>query len=126
MESPYAIEMLNITKRFPGIVFETDEPVGEGGRINIFDLQLKFNASYYYIQGNYAELGFTAEYGGVTRDTSFLFYFSPDRFYDVDSLIYNASSDLPQYCLNVCGHEEHGELHQALPRHRLRDGRAGG
>ena len=100
--------MESYTKRCPGIVFETDEPVGEGGRINIFDLQLKFNASYYYIQGNYAELGFTAEYGGVTRDTSFLFYFSPDRFYDVDSLIYNASSDLPQYCLNVCGHETHG------------------
>ena len=101
-------DMATYTKKFPGIVFETDEPAGEGGRINIFNLQLKFNASYYYIQGNFAELGITADYDGVTRDTTFLFYFSPDRFYDVDSLIYNASSDLPQYCLNVCGHETHG------------------
>ena len=93
------------TKKFPGICFETDAPAGNGGRINIFDLQLKFNSSYNYIQGNYAELGFSAEYDGVRKDTTFLFYFSPDRFYDVDSLIYNASSDLPQYCLNVCGHE---------------------
>ena len=100
--------MENYTKKFPGIVFETDEPDGDGGRINIFDLQLKFNASYGYIQGNYAELGFTAEYDGRTTDTTFLFYFSPNKFYDVDSLMYNASSDLPQYCLNVCGHETRG------------------
>ena len=98
-------DMKTYTKKFPGICFETDAPHGNGGRINIFDLQLKFNASYHYIEGNYAELGFTAEYDGVTKDTTFLFYFSPDQFYDVDSLIYNASSDLPQYCLNVCGHE---------------------
>lgn len=93
------------TKKFPGIVFETDAPSGNGGRINIFKLQLQFNSSYRYVQGNYAELGFTASYDGVEKDTTFLFYFSPDRFYDVDSLIYNASSDLPQYCLNVCSHE---------------------
>ncbi len=97
--------MASYTKKFPGICFETDAPAGNGGRINLFDLQLKFNSSYHYIQGNYAELAFTATYNGVTKDTSFLFYFSPDRFYDVDSLIYHASSDLPQYCLNVCGHE---------------------
>ena len=98
-------DIATYTKKFPGICFETDAPHGNGGRINLFDLQLKFNASYHYIEGNYAELGFTAEYDGVTKDTTFLFYFSPDQFYDVDSLIYNASSDLPQYCLNVCGHE---------------------
>ena len=98
-------DMASYTKKFPGICFETDAPAGNGGRINLFDLQLKFNASYNYIQGNYAELGFTADYNGVQKDTTFLFYFSPDKFYNVDSLIYNASSDLPQYCLNVCGHE---------------------
>lgn len=98
-------DMESYTKKFPGICFETDNPVTEGGRINIFKLQLQFNATYGYIQGNYATLGFTAEYDGVTKDTTFYFYFSPDQFYDVDSLLYNASSDLPQYCLNVCGHE---------------------
>ena len=101
-------DMESYTKKFPGICFETDNPVTEGGRINIFKLQLQFNATYGYIQGNYAELGFTAEYDGRTTDTTFLFYFSPDKFYDVDSLMYNASSDLPQYCLNVCGHETRG------------------
>ena len=93
------------TKKFPGIVFETDPPAGDGGRINIFKLQLQYNSSYNYLLGNFAELGFTADYDGVRKDTTFLFYFSPDTFYNVDSLIYNASSDLPQYCLNVCGHE---------------------
>ena len=98
-------DMESYTKKFPGICFETDNPVSEGGRINIFSLQLKYNASYGYILGNFAELAFTAEYDGRTVDTSFMFYFSPDKFYDVDSLIYNASSDLPQYCLNVSSHE---------------------
>ena len=98
-------DIATYTKKFPGICFETDAPAGYGGRINLFDLHLKFNSSYHYIQGNFAELAFTADYNGVSKDTSFYFYFSPDRFYDVDSLIYHASSDLPQYCLNVCGHE---------------------
>ena len=98
-------DMKSYTKKFPGICFETDLPAGNGGRINLFKLQLQFNSSYNYLLGNYAELGFTADYNGVKKDTSFFFYFSPDQFYDVDSLIYNASSDLPQYCLNVCGHE---------------------
>lgn len=98
-------DMESYTKKFPGICFETDNPTSTGGRINLFKLQLQFNASYGYLQGNYATLGFTADYDGVTKDTTFFFYFSPDQFYDVDSLIYNASSDLPQYCLNVCGHE---------------------
>ena len=98
-------DMESYTKKFPGICFETDNPVGDGGRINIFKLQLQYNASYGYLEGNYATLGFNAEYNGVRKDTTFFFYFSPDQFYDVDSLIYNASSDLPQYCLNVCGHE---------------------
>ena len=93
------------TQRFPGIVFETDPPAGLGGRINLFDLQLHYNSSYSYLEGNYAELGFTADYNGKTKDTTFLFYFSPDQFYDVDSLIYNAKSDLPQFCLNVSSHE---------------------
>ena len=101
-------DMATYCKKFPGIVFETDEPAGNGGRINLFKLQLQFNSTYNYITSNYAELGFTADYNGVTKDTAFFFYFSPDKFYDVDSLLYNASSDLPQYCLNVCGHETRG------------------
>lgn len=101
-------DMESYTKKFPGIFIETDDPVGNGGRVNLFSLQLQYDVSDYHISGNYASLGFSAEYDGTVKDTSFLFYFSPDKFYDVDSLIYNASSDLPQYCLNVATHESGG------------------
>lgn len=94
-------DMKTYTGKFPGIYLETDEPIGDGGRINLFKLQLQYNSSYYTITGNYASLAFSAEYDGVAKDTSFLFYFSPDAMYDVDSLIYNSRGSLPQYCLNV-------------------------
>lgn len=94
-------DLSTFTKKFPGIYLETDDPVGDGGRIDMFKLQLQYNSSSYYLTGDFAELFFSAEYDGKVKDTVFLFYFSPDRFYNVDSLIYNAKGSLPQYCLNV-------------------------
>ena len=88
----------------PGIIIEAEAPLGEGGRINLFNLQLEYDKNY-YITGNYAEMTFTAEYDGVQKDTSFLFYFSPAKMYDIDSLLTSSSQGyLPQYCFNHTGH----------------------
>ena len=65
-----------ITGKLPGIFITTDAPIGEGGRINMFNLPLQEKDSY--IMGNYAELKITADYGDrADVDTSFLFYFGP-------------------------------------------------
>ncbi|MCQ2149350.1 MAG: hypothetical protein MJY45_03185 [Bacteroidales bacterium] len=92
-------------EKLPGIFIETDEAEDNGGRINMFNLQLGFNASQGIINNDYAQLDFTAEFDGRMVDTTCLFYFSPDRFYNIDSLLYYSSSGtLPQYCLNVASH----------------------
>lgn len=93
-------------ERFPGIYIESDNPVGNGGRINIFDLQLDYNSDYLYVQGNYAKLSFSAEYDGTRKDTSLLFYYGAYGFHDIDSLLTNSSTgSFPQYSLNLTSHE---------------------
>lgn len=92
-------------KKFPGIYIESDVPSGEGGRINIFDLQLNYNSDYGYISGNYAKLRFSAEYDGERRDTSVLFYYGATDFFDLDSLFTSsATGKFPQYSLNLTTH----------------------
>ncbi len=93
-------------KKFPGILIETDTPSGDGGRINMFKLQLGYNSSYGYIEGNYAKLSFSGEYDGERKDSSFLFYFGADKFYDLDSLFSSTSAgSYPQYALNLSTQE---------------------
>ncbi len=92
--------------QLPGIYLETSDPIGNGGRIDMFELQLGFNTSYYYLTGNYAELKFTSTYSGKEIDTSFLFYFCADSLYSIDSLLYyGTAGSLPQYCLNISSQE---------------------
>ena len=94
---------------FPGIYMETPEPISQGGRINIFELKLKVDPNTKMLLGNYARLSYSAEYEGVRKDTSALFYLSPKRFYDLDSLSESAGSAMfPQYSLNLTGHESAG------------------
>lgn len=93
--------------RFPGIYITTDEPAGNGGRINIFQLQLGYDTNYGYLTGSYAELKFRSKWEGDTepRDTSFFFYFSATKFADADSLFSNAGTgSFPQKCANLTGH----------------------
>ena len=95
------------TKKFPGIYIDTDEPIGIGGRINMFNVQLGLDLEYYQITGDYATLTFNSEYDGERKDTSFFFWYCPDKMYDLDSLvseIESSSERLPQYCFNVTGH----------------------
>ena len=95
-------------EKYPGIYLTTDAPMGEGGRINIFDLQLGYDGGY--LTGSYAELKFRSTWTkngvSVRKDSSFFFWFSPTKFCDMDSL-FNASAtgSFPQYCLNLTGHD---------------------
>lgn len=102
-------------KKVPGIVIEADDPVGEGGRINIFDVQLDFDSDYDFIVGNYANLEYSAEFNGERRDTFIRFYYGANKFEDIDSLFTNsATGQFPQYALNSTTHQT-----------REKEGRAG-
>lgn len=93
------------TAELPGIYICADEPVGNSGRINMFDLPISVSDNY-LVNGNYAQLKFSAEYEGERKDTSFLFYFG------AQSLTY--SSSVAQYALNLCSHEKFNpDDHQA-------------
>lgn len=82
----------------PGIYIESDTPVGEGGRINMFDLALEFD-DYGYMSGNYAELKVTADYEDRKQvDTSFIFIFGPSSLIADDA----STTDIPtQYAFNA-------------------------
>ena len=85
------------TAELPGIYLRTDDPVGNTGRINMFDLPISVSDNY-VVSGNYAQLKFSAEYDGERKDTSFMFYFG------AQSLTY--STTVSQYALNLCFHEK--------------------
>lgn len=91
-------------KKFPGIYIDMDTPRGEGGRINLFKLQIGYNSDNAYITGNYAVLNYEAEYKGVRKDTTMVFLLGAYDFNDVDSL-FTKTTTYPQYCLNYTGHE---------------------
>lgn len=93
-------------EKFPGIYIDCDAPIGagNGGRINMFDLQLQYDSDYGYVEGNYACLFFESEFDGERKDSLLMFLIGAYDFYDIDSLLTNAST-YPQYCLNLTGHE---------------------
>lgn len=91
--------------KFPGIYITTDDPVGEGGRFNMFHMNiLESGSSYVYRSDNYAVLYYSGVYNGERRDSSLMFYFSPLKFQDLDSLV-NANAMPDQYVFNVDYHE---------------------
>ncbi len=93
-------------EKFPGIYIEADAPAGNGGRINMFDLQLGYNSEYGFIEGNYASLRFSSEFDGERKDTTLRFYYGATDFYDLDSLLtYSGSGSFPQYSLNLTSQE---------------------
>lgn len=97
------------TSKIPGIHLSTDIPVGEGGRISIFELQTGYNSDLGYVTGNYARLDLSCDYdfdGKPEKDTSFYFLPGLMEFTDVDSLVKNGTrGSYPEYCLNLTGHE---------------------
>ncbi|MBR6183940.1 MAG: DUF4270 family protein [Bacteroidales bacterium] len=97
-------DMKAYLKKFPGIYLETEEPDGDGGRIDMFNVQMAFNKNTYAI-GNCAVLDYSAEFKGVRRDTTLLFYYGATDFFDLDSLFEAYSGYFPQYALNYTGQQ---------------------
>lgn len=89
-------------KRLPGIVISTDDPIGVGGRINMFKLPLDYSSGT--INGAYASLNFSAEYDGEVKDTSFVFYLGPVEKYDLSSATATNISTYPQLAYNLADH----------------------
>ena len=95
-------------RKIPGIHISTDEPIGNGGRINIFELQVGYDASAGYVVGNYAMLNMLCDYdydGVPEKDTAFFFAFGLVDFTQLDSLFQDSKrGSYPEYCLNLTGH----------------------
>ncbi|MCR5004014.1 MAG: hypothetical protein K5984_06565 [Bacteroidales bacterium] len=87
-------------KKFPGIYMTVDEPIGNGGRIDMFNVGIEYDSSYGYLTGTYAELKFTGTYDNERIDTSFFFYYGPTEITAADSVLYN-SGTLTQYAFNT-------------------------
>ena len=102
-------DMKTYLSKFPGIYMEVDEPDGEGGRINMLDLQMGYDKQNKIIMGNIATLFYSAEFDGVRKDTTLSFYFGAPKFFDLDSLFkaygVNNTGTFPQYALNVTGQD---------------------
>ena len=103
-------DLKTYTKKFPGIYLCTDDPSGNGGRFDMYEMDIlrtfrnTSGSSYIGRTDNYAILYYNSEFNGERRDTSLMFYFSPVEMQDLDSLI-NAKSLPSQYVFNVDRHE---------------------
>ena len=107
----YASQFLSLTqddlsdiskykKKIKGFYVNTDIPGDNSGRINMFHLQLGYDSAY--LTGNFAKLDISSTFNGVEKDSSYFFYLSPSKMFNVDSLLYNtAAGNLPQYALNL-------------------------
>ena len=61
-------------EKLPGIYMETDDPVGMGGRINLFDFScLSVVSGYYQRNENIAILTVNSTWDGERKDSSFFF-----------------------------------------------------
>lgn len=102
------------TKKMPGIYIETEAPEGNGGRINMFNLQLGYDPDNNYFTGNYAKLNYSAEFNGERRDTAVLFYFGAGKFHDIDSLLSTTTTgSFPQNALNLTSQQTDSKLGMA-------------
>lgn len=102
LEGPEADSLSWYLKEVPGIYLTTDTPVGTGGRINMFEINLAYDTSSGYITGNYAELKIRADYGDRQDvDTSFVFFFGPGDF--MKNL--NNNENISQFAFNTSNHD---------------------
>lgn len=96
-------------KKFPGIYICTDDPSGYGGRFDMYKFDIlesvkSTSGTYLARTDNYAILYFNGEFKGERRDSSAMFYFSPVKMQNLDSLI-NVRTLPSQYVFNVDRHE---------------------
>ena len=103
-------DMATYKKKYPGIYITTEDPSGNGGRINMFKMDfMERNNGNVIRTDNYAVLYFNSEFNGERKDTMVMFYFSPADFQDLDSLI-NIVETPKQYVFNVDYHENSASL----------------
>lgn len=101
--------MPHYTAKYPGIFITMDPPVGNGGRINMFDVScfVVYDNVYTVDRARTAELKFNAIYDGVRKDTSFFFLYGEPEFFDEYEYIENMTR-VPQYSYNMTTHETRG------------------
>jgi len=103
--------------KFPGIYLETEIPQEDGGRIDMLDVQMAYDKDYGYILGNVATLNYNAEFDGVRKDTTVLFWYGATEFFDLDSLFEAYTGTFPQYALNYTGQTTRsrtGDAHETI------------
>lgn len=105
----------------PGLFIETNVPNSNGGRINMFNLQVKYNLDYGYIENNFGVLLYEAEFDGVRKDTMSYFLLGGYDFYQADSLLQN-NTKYPQTCLNMTTQESDTYLGTASAEIRIEGG----
>ena len=89
----------------PGIHLRTDEPKGNGGRINLFELScLSVSNNYYYRNNNLAALTVHSSWNGVEKDSLFLMVPGEAEFVDEASAIHD-NTGFTQYAFNRTGHQ---------------------
>ena len=97
------------TRKIPGIHLSVDEPVGDGGRINMYELQIGYDSNVQYVTGNYASLTLLCDYdsdGVPEKDTTFFFMYGFMDFVKTDSLFTSSTrGSYPEYCLNLSTHQ---------------------
>ena len=88
----------------PGIYISCDNPDGNGGRINLFNLScLSVSDSYYYRNSNVAILKVNSTWNGVQKDSSFMFIPGEIAFEDEVSALEN-NTKFYQYAFNRTSH----------------------
>ena len=92
-------------EKLPGIYMETDNPVGMGGRINLFDFScLSVVSGYYQRNDNIAILTVNSTWDGERKDSSFFFVPGETEFVDEAAYI-DKNTKFSQYSFNTCTHE---------------------
>jgi hypothetical protein len=106
-------DMETYLAKFPGIYLETETPDGDGGRINMLEVQMPYDKNNYYVLGNFASLSYSAEFRGVRKDTTVNFWYGVTDFYGLDSLFAAYTGTFPQYALNYTGQQTRGRAGEA-------------
>lgn len=97
--------------KFPGIYIKTANPMGNEGRFNSFDVQLRYTATSAVLNANYASLTISSIYpdSKEAKDTTFFFCYGLQNYTNRDSLFtYGTQGAMPQYAYNVTGHQTSG------------------
>ncbi len=93
-------------KLLPGVLVEADEPVGNGGRFDMFRLSCfsiaydSGSSAYYYRNNNVGILRVRGTFKGVRRDTAYLFLPGELEFLDENSYLENRTK-FYQYAFNA-------------------------